>query len=224
MTGPDPRGHVLIADDHPLFRDALRQVVEAALPGHAIAEARDFDQALAAAAGDGPDLILLDINMPGMNGFSGLIRLRNQVPATPVVVVSADDSPDTVAQALTLGASGFIPKSMDRGDMIGAVGLVLNGGVFVPPPGGGEARSAPDAGDLRFREGWRTLTSQQRRVLEMLVAGKSNKIIAFEMNVTESTIKAHVSAILRKLRVHSRTQAVLNASRLLPGLYGRPTA
>lgn len=210
-------GHVLIADDHPLFRDALRQVVGATLPDHAISEANTFDDAMAVAAGDRLDLILLDINMPGMNGFSGLIRLRNHVPATPVVVVSADESRETVQQAMTLGASGFIPKSLEREHMIQAMRMVLNGEVFVPP-GGGEALAAGRAEESRFREGYAALTAQQRKVLEMLVAGKSNKVIAFELEVTESTVKAHVSAILRKLRVHSRTQAVLNASRMLPAL------
>lgn len=212
-------GHILIADDHPLFRDALRQVVAATLPDHAISEASTFDDAMAVAAGDRLDLILLDINMPGMNGFSGLISLRNHVPATPVVVVSADESRDTVQQAMTLGASGFIPKSLDREGMIQAMEMVLNGEVFVPP-GGGAVLPATRVEESRFREGYAALTAQQRKVLEMLVAGKSNKVIAFELEVTESTVKAHVSAILRKLRVHSRTQAVLNASRMLPALRG----
>jgi DNA-binding NarL/FixJ family response regulator len=217
MTDGAEAGHVLIADDHPLFRDALRQVVMATLPQHAISEASTFEGAMAAAAGDQLDLILLDIGMPGMNGFAGLISLRNHVPATPVVVVSADESRDTVSQAMTLGASGFIPKSLEREHMIAAVRVVLNGEVFVPVQG--DAPSALVGGEeCRFREGYAALTQQQRRVLEMLVAGKSNKVIAYELDVTESTVKAHVSAILRKLRVHSRTQAVLNASRLLPAL------
>lgn len=217
MTVEAESGHVLIADDHPLFRDALRQVVIATLPLHAISEASTFEGAMAAAAGDQLDLILLDINMPGMNGFAGLISLRNHVPATPVVVVSADETRDTVSQAMTLGASGFIPKSLEREHMIEAVRQVLNGEVFVPALGVAPL-AVGGVNESRFREGYATLTAQQRKVLEMLVAGKSNKVIAFELEVTESTVKAHVSAILRKLRVHSRTQAVLNASRMLPSL------
>lgn len=216
MTDEAETGHVLIADDHPLFRDALRQVVMATLPQHAVSEASTFEGAMAAAAGDQLDLILLDIGMPGMNGFAGLISLRNNVPATPVVVVSADESRETVSQAMTLGASGFIPKSLEREHMIAAVRMVLNGEVFVPAQG--DAPSALGGEECRFREGYAALTQQQRKVLEMLVAGKSNKVIAYELDVTESTVKAHVSAILRKLRVHSRTQAVLNASRMLPAL------
>ncbi|MGE5515224.1 MAG: response regulator [Bacteroidota bacterium] len=217
----DEAGHVLIADDHPLFRDALRQVVQATLPHHAISEANTFEGAMSAAAGDQLDLILLDINMPGMNGFSGLISLRNHVPATPVVVVSADETREAVSQAMTLGASGFIPKSLEREHMIAAVRMVLNGEVFVPAHDTLALTSGHGNEETLFRQGYEALTSQQRKVLEMLVAGKSNKVIAFEMDVTESTVKAHVSAILRKLRVHSRTQAVLNASRLLPGLRGQ---
>lgn len=213
----DEAGHVLIADDHPLFRDALRQVVLATLPDHAISEADTFDAAMAAAAGDQLDLILLDINMPGMNGFAGLISLRNHVPATPVVVVSADEARETVAQAMALGASGFIPKSLEREHMVAALRMVMNGEVYVPATADGTHPPAGTA-EARFREGYETLTGQQRKVLEMLVAGKSNKVIAFELDVTESTVKAHVTAILRKLRVHSRTQAVLNASRMLPAL------
>lgn len=205
-------GQVLIADDHPLFRDALRQIVSATLPRHAIVEANSLDDALAAAAGDVMDLILLDINMPGMNGFSGLIALRNHAPATPVVMVSADENADTISQALMLGASGFIPKSMDRDGMAAAVRMVLAGDVFVPGAGGAAASGGSEDS---FRRGFEALTAQQRKVLEMLVAGKANKVIAYELTVTEGTVKAHVSAILRKLKVSSRTQAVLNASRLL---------
>jgi len=211
----EENGQVLIADDHPLFRDALRQVVQATLPHHGIREACTLEAALDAAAGDELDLILLDINMPGMNGFSGLISLRNHVPATPVVVVSAEEAADTIGQAMTLGASGFIPKSLDRDQMIEAVRLVMNGGVFVPPQAAGA--STPSA-DSQFREAYEALTPSQRKVLEMLVAGKSNKVIAYELSVAESTVKAHVTAILRKLKVHSRTQAVLNAGRMLAGM------
>lgn len=217
----DEAGHVLIADDHPLFRDALRQVVQATLPDHAISEANTFEGAMSAAAGDQLDLILLDINMPGMNGFAGLISLRNHVPATPVVVVSADETREAVSQAMTLGASGFIPKSLEREHMIAAVRMVLNGEVFVPAHDTLTLSSGHGGNEeTLFRQGYEALTGQQRKVLEMLVAGKSNKVIAFELDVTESTVKAHVSAILRKLRVHSRTQAVLNASRLLPAMRG----
>ena len=110
MTLQDLSGSVLIADDHPLFRAALRQVVATAMVGYEVIEAATFEAAMTAAEGDDLELILLDINMPGMNGLNGLIALRNHVPATPVIIVSADESPETIRQALTLGAAGFIPS------------------------------------------------------------------------------------------------------------------
>jgi DNA-binding NarL/FixJ family response regulator len=215
MDAQEVPGHVLIADDHPLFRSALRQVIAAISPACAVTEADCLDRAAAAAREHDLDLILLDINMPGMEGFNGLISLLNAVPATPVLVVSADSRPDTIQRAMTLGAAGFMPKSMDVEEMTGAVRAVLAGEVFVPadPGGGAPAHGRDDHGDFRHR--YESLTPQQRKVLEMLVRGKPNKVIAYEMDVTESTVKAHVSAILHKLNVTSRTQAVLNASKLL---------
>lgn len=214
MPPTDASGHVLIADDHPLFRDALRHVVLAALPGAAIAETGSFDETAVAASAHDLDLILLDINMPGMNGFQGLISLLNSVPATPVLIVSADDRPDTIHEVMTLGASGFIAKSMNTDEMTRAVRAVMAGEVFMPPETHAVA-SHVSAEESDFGKRYAALTPQQRKVLEMLVLGKSNKIIAYEMDVTESTVKAHVSAILHKLNVTSRTQAVLNASKLL---------
>ncbi len=207
---------VLIADDHPLFRVALRQVVETTLPGAAIAEASSLDEVEPIVGSDELELVLLDINMPGMNGFSGLVHLRNVFPSAPVIVVSADESIETIRQAMTLGAWGFIPKSMNGTEMAAAVAQVLAGEIFVPVD---LAYDAPGEGvpgiDEEFRKGYAALTPQQRKVLEMLVLGKSNKVIAFEMGVVEGTVKSHVSAILRKLKVNSRTQAVLNAAKLM---------
>ncbi len=215
MDAQDVPGHVLIADDHPLFRSALRQVIAAISPDCVVTEADCLDQAAAAAGRSHDlDLILLDINMPGMEGFNGLISLLNSIPATPIMVVSADSRPDTIQRAMTLGAAGFMPKSMDVDKMTTAVRAVLAGEVFVPADHSGPAHGhRDDHGDFGRR--YESLTPQQRKVLEMLVRGKPNKVIAYEMEVTESTVKAHVSAILHKLNVTSRTQAVLNASKLL---------
>lgn len=207
---------IVVADDHPLFRDALRQVIDVAVGPARVVEAETFGDAVAAVAAEDPDLVLLDLNMPGMDGFAGLMALRDKAPTTPIVVVSADEDPAVIQQALTLGASGFIPKSMSKDRMTQGVAAVMAGEVFVPvdlttrlPPA---AQDDPD-----FAAGYAALTAQQRKVLEMLVAGKSNKVIAFELDVAESTVKAHVSAILRKLKVTSRTQAVLYASKM-PGV------
>jgi DNA-binding NarL/FixJ family response regulator len=212
---PGATGRVLIADDHPLFRAALRQVVEATLPGSDICEANNLAEAEAVFAAGECDLVLLDINMPGMNGFNGLIHLRNTVPATPIVVVSADESIETIRQAMTLGAWGFIPKSMDGADMGTAVKRVLAGEIFVPVDLANAVPGHDDGVDEAFRKGYAALTAQQRKVLEMMVLGKSNKVIAYEMDVVEGTVKSHVSAILHKLKVNSRIQAVLNASKLM---------
>ncbi|KJS40345.1 MAG: hypothetical protein VR70_06080 [Rhodospirillaceae bacterium BRH_c57] len=211
----DETASVLIADDHPLFRDALRHVVEDSMPGHAIQEASTFDQAHAMIRVAAPDLVLLDLNMPGMNGFNGLMTLRNEVPAIPIIIVSAEDTPEVVQQVLTYGASGFISKSMPKDQMTRGVRMVCQGEVFVPFDLNEALHRRPDPMCEEFRNGYASLTAQQRKVLEMLVMGRSNKIIAFELDIAESTVKAHVSAILRKLKVNSRTQAVLNASKML---------
>jgi DNA-binding NarL/FixJ family response regulator len=220
---PDDAVTILIADDHPLFRDALQQVIDQAFSAAAVTEASTLAEAMTAAQGADFDLLLLDINMPGMNGFNGLIALRNTVPATPIVVVSADEDRQTVQQALTLGASGFIPKSMAKDGMVqGLRDVVVQGKVFMPV----DLSDHNGPGmlvDEQFQQGYAALTAQQRKVLEMLVMGKSNKVIAFELSIAESTVKAHVSAILRKLRVNSRTQAVLNASKMLGTVRAMPS-
>lgn len=211
-------GTILIADDHPLFRDALLQVVTEALEEFAVGEAQDLDTALATArAHEDLELILLDLNMPGMNGFNGLIALRNAVPDVPIVVVSASETAETAAQVLTFGASGFLPKSLSKPEMAEALRRVLEGDIYVPPHLEQQMeegrRLSPEEQALVEQLG--ALTNQQRRVLEMVVAGKSNKIIAYELDIAESTVKAHVSAILRKLGVTSRTQAVITASKIM---------
>ena len=208
---------VLIADDHPLFREALRQVAASAFSACSYHEAKDLQETLSMAGEQDFDLILLDLKMPGMNGFTGLVTIRNEFPATPIIVVSADEEPDSINEAITFGASGFIPKSLSKEQMVQAVRSVLSGDVFLPFDLL-EAHAQPglDDGDLGSRI--RQLTAQQRKVLEMLVRGKSNKVIAYELHLAESTVKAHVSAVLRKLNVTSRTQAVINAGKITPKL------
>ena len=209
-------GTVLIADDHPLFREALRQVVAVTLPDHMVIQASSLKEAEAVTVTEGLDLVLLDINMPGMNGFNGLVHLCNIFPATPIVIVSADESVETVREAMTLGAWGFIPKSMDAPQMADAVQRVMAGEIFIPIDlSEGAASQDRYMVDDDFKKGYAALTSQQRKVLEMVVAGKSNKVIAYEINVAEGTVKSHVSTILHKLKVNSRTQAALNASKLM---------
>ena len=205
---------VLIADDHPLFREALRQVAVAALPGCDFDEASSLDQAMKLASAKDYDLILLDLRMPGNSGFNGLVGMRNRAPATPIIIVSAEEDPDSMQGAITYGASGFIPKSLPKDLMAQAVRDVLSGEVYLPPDGGERPCGAANWGDDDLGASIASLTGQQRRVLELMVAGKPNKIIAYELDIAESTVKAHVSAILRKLRVTSRTQAVINAGKI----------
>ncbi len=204
----------IVADDHPLFRGALRQTIECAFPGAAIVEAGTLDDVAAAieSAGD-PDLVLFDLAMPGTRGFSGLVFLRAQYPAVPVCVVSGSEDPATVRRAMALGASGFIPKSEPTGSIAEAITTVLAGGLWTP--GGGVLEE--DSGDAEIAARLRSLTPQQVRVLMMMSEGLLNKQIAYELGVSEATVKAHVSAVLQKLGVENRTKAVLTAGRFEAG-------
>lgn len=210
---------VLIADDHPLFRAALRQVIESQFSDHRIYEASTLDEARAFVSGGNNDLdldmILLDLQMPGSEGFSGLVALRNAAPEVPIVIVSAATAVETIRDSITYGAAGFIPKSFCREEMGEGIRRVLEGGVFLPCEAvEAEAGRADFPGGMRDRIG--ALTQGELRVFELLARGKSNKIIAYELGIKESTVKAHITAILRKLRVHSRTQAVIAARELNP--------
>ena len=203
----------IVADDHPLFRGALREVL-GSLPEEAtIVEAADFDEAAKAIA-DHPDadLMLLDLNMPGTSGLSGLALLRAEYPSVPIAIVSASEDAPIVARALDLGASGFIPKSASFDEMRRAVGQLLLGEVYVPDDIRLEGQRDVEVTELIQRI--RTLTPQQTRVLDMLGRGLLNKQIAYELGISEATIKAHVSAVLLKLGVDSRTQAVIRLSKL----------
>src|SRR5246500_1865589 len=196
---------LVIADDHPLFRDALREAVARGVGGGEIDEAGSFEELTALLGQDSDvDLILLDLSMPGISGFSGLIYLRAQYPAIPVVIVSASDDGATIRRSLDFGASGFIPKRFGVETLRDAIVKVLEGDVWVPPDT--DLTSAADPDMTRLRDRLVTLTPQQVRVLMMLSEGLLNKQIAYELGVSEATIKAHVSAILQKLGVESRTQ------------------
>ena len=208
--------HLVIADDHPLFRDALRQAVASVVTSAKIDEAGSFEELTALLDRDSEvDLVLLDLTMPGISGFSGLIYLRAQFPAIPVVIVSASDDGGTIRQSLDFGASGFIPKRFGVETLRDAITKVLDGDVWVPPDT--DLSSATDPELARLRDRLVTLTPQQVRVLMMLSEGLLNKQIAYELGVSEATIKAHVSAILQKLGVESRTQAVIAAAKIAGG-------
>lgn len=215
-----PVASVVIVDDHPLFRGAMRQALSAHLDvGMAgvgaidILEAGGFEelQSLLAENRD-IDLVLLDLAMPGVSGFSGLLALRAEHQAMPVVIVSASDDAATIRRALELGASGFVPKSAGIDTIRTAISSVLSGDVWKPEDVDLESESDPEVESLIARLS--TLTPQQTRVLSMIAQGLLNKQIAYELSVSEATVKAHVSAVLQKLSVDSRTQAVIELNKL----------
>jgi DNA-binding NarL/FixJ family response regulator len=208
--------HLLIADDHPLFRGALREAVTGVFGQADVAEAGTFEEVseILERGGD-VDLILLDLSMPGVRGFSGLMYLRAQYPSLPIVVVSANDDPAVIRRCMEFGASGFIPKTLGIEAMRAAVAHVLQGEVWTPPDVDLTRQSDAETAALIARLS--TLTPQQVRVLMMLSGGLLNKQIAYELGVSEATVKAHVSAILQKLGVESRTQAVIAAGKIEAG-------
>lgn len=211
---------LVIADDHPLFRGALREAVLGGQADAVIDEVGTFDDLTARLERDPDfDLILLDLTMPGARGFSGLIYLRAQYTAIPVVVVSGNEEPAVIRRCLDLGASGFIPKTMGVGNMRDAIAGVLKGETFVPPDISLTAKADAETDAIIARLA--TLTPQQVRVLMMLSEGRLNKQIAYELSVSEATVKAHVSAILQKLGVESRTQAVIAVSKVETGLWSQ---
>lgn len=204
---------VIVADDHPLFRTALREALKPVLPGALVIEADSFPALQSALAGHGPpDLVLLDLNMPGVRGFSSLLFLRSEFPAVPVVVVSGYDEPALIARVLAFGAMGFIPKTTSLEIMGEAVRAALNGTVWTPEP---VPKAETDSVDGAIAGKVATLSPQQLRVLLMLADGRLNKQIAHELSITEATVKAHMTVILRKLGLARRTQAAVLAQRLM---------
>lgn len=200
--------NILIADDHPLFRDALANAIGDLAKDSTIQLAEDFSQAkLKIAESETLDFILLDLNMPGSEGLSGLTRLRSEFPALPVVVVSAVEESAIIRRSIALGAAGYITKSSNMEEIRNSLELVLAGELCIPNSIDLSEENDPEEAELLKK--MLSLTPQQHRVLGMLGEGLLNKQIAYELNVSEATIKAHVSAILLKLGVDSRTQAVI---------------
>ncbi len=211
---------ILIADDHPLFREAIISVIRNSFPDCELLETESLTSALEITLeNDDLDLILLDLNMPGMNGLNGLITLRNESPTVPVVIVSAEEDKQIVLQAITYGAVGFITKSSPRDQMTNALKQILSGNVYLPSDiirtNSPDTRRKPRHDEHHIApEMLSSLTRRQLLVLERMSKGESNKQIAYNLNIAETTVKAHVSAILRKLNVHNRIQAVLSAGNI----------
>jgi DNA-binding NarL/FixJ family response regulator len=208
---------VLVVDDHALIRDALRGVLKELKEDATVVEAADSRQGLRL-TDDNPDLglVLLDLNLPDRSGFDVLAELRGRHPAVSVVVLSAQSDRDSVAKALDLGATGFIPKSASREVMLSALQLVFSGGVYIPPeilgPRGEQTssrRGQPAAGARPGSPRDLGLTDRQVEILALMMQGKSNKAICRSLDLAEPTVKNHVTAILKALKVTNRTEAVI---------------
>ncbi|ADJ24919.1 two component transcriptional regulator, LuxR family [Hyphomicrobium denitrificans ATCC 51888] len=206
---------ILIVDDHPLFVEALQRAIVGACPDTETHDAVSIDAAKKVLESKTPfDIVLLDLALPGTRGFEGLLELRKLHPSLPIVVVSALEDPRIVQDVMRYGAAGFISKSADRSEIASALKDVMEGSLTLPkgykPP---EAPTNAEArGDLVHR--LKMLTPKQLSVLRMLRQGLLNKQIAHELQIEETTVKAHVSEILRKLNVSSRTQAVIEAQKI----------
>jgi|GEM_PF-30057 len=256
---------LLIADDHPLFRDAISRtlslsVADAPAPPYELLQAASLAETLSLidAHADSLDLLLLDLDLPDSHGLEGLMRLRQEADWLPVAILSAHEARETVLEALALGAVGYLSKSSPADVLREALARMLAGEVYVPaqlmraapraaplsassasassasassaPASSASASSvpvpppvpqpAPSLSEAEFARRWQTLTTKQRGVLERMVLGESNKMIAWQLGVAETTVKSHVSAILHKLGVASRVQAILLASHALPAMSG----
>ncbi len=199
---------IVVADDHPLFREALVSAVRKARPDAQVVECASLAEANTA-LGQGPvDLMLLDLKLSDVEGMTGLNLIRANYPAVPVAVVSASEEPQTIRSALAMGASGFIPKSSALETMVEAISAILDGDSWAPDVG----EASDEEADLQNRIA--SLTPSQLRILEGLKAGRLNKQIAFDLGVTEATIKAHLTSVFRKLGVQNRTQAVILAQQI----------
>ena len=206
--------HFHVADDHPLFRDAILKVIKQHYPDAVVVESTDLDSTITGLKlNSETDLLLLDLHMPGSQDLFGLIMVREQFPSIPVAIISADDELDTINRAMGHGACGYIPKSCSPQVIFNAISTMLDGELWVPDtirgnltPVGNEEKSL--AAKIA------TLTPQQYRVIYYLREGWLNKQIGYELGITEATIKAHLTAIFRKLGISNRTQAVAMLSKM----------
>jgi DNA-binding NarL/FixJ family response regulator len=208
---------LLVIDDHALVREGVKHILESVAPDTQVLEAGDAAEALLLTEHESIDLVLLDLGLPGLDGFQTLQLLHERSPSLPVIILSGGAEQSDVVNALEMGAAGFIPKSFTRELMLQAVRLVLAGGVYIPPQalGVGSAAEKPSqvaATPATVRQ--LGLTDRQTEVLALIAQGKPNKAIAAELDISEATVKAHMTEVLRALKVTNRAEAALAARRL----------
>lgn len=202
------QGWILIVDDHPLFCDAMELTLRSVMPGYDVRTAATLESALALLAeAPPPDLVALDLNLPDVSGVDGVIAVRRATGAAPILVVSSLDDRPVVSSVMAAGATGFVPKHSPRAVLEEAVGTIHSGQTYLPDALQNAEPADPEV--TRAVERLSLLTAQQSRILQLICEGKLNKQIAFDLSIAETTVKAHVTAIMRKLGVQNRTQAVL---------------
>jgi len=199
---------ILIADDHPLFREALRYIVDSVLPDCDVHEATNYEEAKAQLEAYQFKLVFLDLNMPDTNGLNDLALLKKMHPQVPIVVVSAHEEAEIISTCLNYNASGYIIKSSSPSEIKVAINTILQGDTYIPPTVSLESIENPQECDDAANK-VNSLTPSQLGILIEVGKGKLNKQIAFDLNITEATVKAHITSVFKKLKINNRTQAVL---------------
>lgn len=211
LSKPSMTTRIIVADDHPLFRDAIIHLLERSFASVAITQVESFGALTEVLAEEKlPSLVLLDLKLNDIQGMDGLLILKKQYPSLPVLIISAYDDNSVVRMAMQYGASGFVPKSLEMDRMADAIQAVLDGDIWLPELSDSPNKEPEHPASAAFEE----LTPAQLKVLALLRDGKPSKEMASIMSVTESTIKAHLTEIFRKLKVKNRTQAVVVAKDL----------
>ena len=206
--------HILIVDDHPLFREGLKTLLMALAPAVRISDAGTVAQAIAVSAADAPDLILLDMNLPGPSRLDALRQVKAAHEAASVVVVSGDEDPTLIRRAIDEGAAGYIPKTSDASLTVQALRLVLANGIYLPRAALTAAAHVQSSAESSKPAGLPEFSGRQLAVLKCLLQGKANKVIARELDIAEGTVKAHLWAIYQALGVNSRAQAMYRVHEL----------
>lgn len=204
---------LLIADDHPLYRDALRGALSLSLPDLVLREAGDLNTTVNILENEDVDLLLLDLHMPGSNDLFGLLHIRKLYPDLPVAVVSGTEDATIISKIVGVGALGFIPKTASSGDIANAVQAILDGDIWLPDNISNHIEEVDEAFS-QLADKVSSLTPSQYKVLCYMRDGLLNKQIGYNLDIAEATVKAHVTAIFKKLGINNRTQAVLIASQL----------